>query len=505
MGAGTANAGDRAGRSISIKNASDGYLVNGKALPVRGKFHRVMARTYKPGQHYGTDELVGLLKRASKRVAKQFPKSVMLVGNLSKKAGGDLVGSVSHNSGRDADIAFYVKRSDGRRVTSPGFLRFSAAGRSAPYSFDVARNWAFVAAVLSDSRVQVQWMFVSTGLRKLMLEHARESGAKAKLIERASEVLGQPGNSSAHSEHFHLRLYCALHERLEGCLNYGTTHAWIDDYAREIETLSKALAADFSHSDTEKALTAIKKVGAIRGHTAVASLASRLGDERAVVRSQILKTLMLLKGSEAAVPALLEAFEKSQSDNWRVELLQSLGEIGSPRAAAAFMKTLNAGAGLSLMTAGIEGLKKLVWTPAVPALIEQIAHPKKAVRDASFSALRFITNHHFGRGRGAHRKWKKWQAVHGGKDRISWVKAGFERRYRIGLAKNKKRAITRLIRLIYKGGAVAFNAQALIKELTGFSVDRAHFSNRQMYRFYMTWLRDGMPRGDTKRSTIPGG
>ena len=85
------------------------------------------------------------------------------------------------------------------------------------------------------------------------------------------------------------------------------------------------------------------------------------------------------------------------------------------------------------------------------------------------------------------------------------MKQGFETRYKIGLKKSQKRAIKRLIKLISKGGAPALNAMALIKALTGFSMNRGHFSDRQMYRFYMTWLREGMPRRDTDGGTAPGG
>jgi hypothetical protein len=40
----------------------------------------------------------------------------------------------------------------------------------------------------------------------------------------------QPADSSIHEEHFHLRLYCALAERVEGCVDYGPVYPWVDTY-----------------------------------------------------------------------------------------------------------------------------------------------------------------------------------------------------------------------------------------------------------------------------------
>ena len=34
--------------------------------------------------------------------------------------------------------------------------------------------------------------------------------------------------AAAHDDHFHVRVYCSEHERLQGCLNNGSIHPWVD-------------------------------------------------------------------------------------------------------------------------------------------------------------------------------------------------------------------------------------------------------------------------------------
>jgi len=100
--------------------------------------------------------------------------------------------------------------------------------------FDVPRNWALVEALLKNPRIQDQYLFVANHIKHLLLTHARGAGAPKDLIRHARAVLKQPKDSSPHVEHFHLRIFCGLKERLEGCLDYGTIHPWTDQYDRQL-------------------------------------------------------------------------------------------------------------------------------------------------------------------------------------------------------------------------------------------------------------------------------
>ena len=161
-----------------------------------------------------------------------------MVGNLSQPDGGDIPQSVSHNSGRDADIAFYALSPKGQSVPLEWYVAFNADGYATDgsgYRLDASRNWAFVASLLQNRKIQVQYVFVADWIKVLLLDYAIRAGADAELIRRAEHVLMQPGDSSPHAEHFHLRLYCDLNDRLHGCHDGGKRHPWVEDWSEAVE------------------------------------------------------------------------------------------------------------------------------------------------------------------------------------------------------------------------------------------------------------------------------
>lgn len=200
---------------------SRGWLVRGHRLPLEGRHHRVVARAASRGYIYGTDELVSLLLRAADRVAAASPGAVLEVADLSRRGGGDIPQSVTHNSGRDADVAFFARDAAGRPARNAEFTPFDTTGKAGNLTFDVARNWEFVKAVLTDPAVRVQGVLVARWLRALLLEHAARTGEPSRVIQRAQAALRQPRRAAAHDDHFHLRVHCAPHELAAGCTDAG--------------------------------------------------------------------------------------------------------------------------------------------------------------------------------------------------------------------------------------------------------------------------------------------
>jgi penicillin-insensitive murein endopeptidase len=223
--------------SFSIGTASRGYLVNGVAMKPRHPCLKIRVSAKNKRAHFGTRALVEGLEQAACAVQRKWPGSELYAGDLSAEAGGDLRGHASHNSGRDADIAFYMRDAAGRMADSTRMLPIRPDGRAkwgGEVVFDLARNWALVEALLKNPRIQVQYLFVANHLRDLLLAHAAQEGVSKDVLSHAKAVLRQPGDSSPHVEHFHLRIYCGLKERLEGCLDYGTIHPWVDTYQRSL-------------------------------------------------------------------------------------------------------------------------------------------------------------------------------------------------------------------------------------------------------------------------------
>jgi penicillin-insensitive murein DD-endopeptidase len=217
-------------RSRSLGYPWAGQLVRGMRLR-ESSYVRYVSSEYTPGGHfYGTWQLVQLIERAARRVAVRLPGSRLSVGELSNKEGGDIGGHGSHESGRDADIGFFMKTSDGRPFTTGiAFAQFAADGRgvgtNAALRFDDARNWELVSKLVDDADARVQYIFVARQIRARLLREAARRKASAEIIARASAVLVQPAHGNPHGSHFHVRIYCPPADR-PVCLDVGPYWPW---------------------------------------------------------------------------------------------------------------------------------------------------------------------------------------------------------------------------------------------------------------------------------------
>jgi penicillin-insensitive murein endopeptidase len=195
-------------RSIGAPNA--GHLENGVHLDTSKEIRVVGA--YLPGDaRWGTRELVRLIERTAHEVRKRFPDAVLGVGHLSRKGGGEIERHASHESGRDADIAFYLTDAAGKPIVRDHFVAIlpdGKAGAEAGVRFDDARNWAVVAALLTDPQAHVTHIFVASPLRTRLLAYAAKVGAPAAIRARAAELMMQPHHALPHDDHFHVRIAC---------------------------------------------------------------------------------------------------------------------------------------------------------------------------------------------------------------------------------------------------------------------------------------------------------
>jgi penicillin-insensitive murein endopeptidase len=183
------------------KLARGDKLTSNRSVEVRGGGHA-----------YGTPQLVQVLKRAAAKVRKKHKGSVLFVGDLSAKRGGPLFGHNSHQSGRDADVGFYMKHDDGKQVNPHRFVPFGSDGRARDggiVRFDDERNWLFVEALITDPKVDVRYVFISMGLRKRLLTYASQKKKVAPdLYAKAAAALMSPSDVDVHDDHFHVRIAC---------------------------------------------------------------------------------------------------------------------------------------------------------------------------------------------------------------------------------------------------------------------------------------------------------
>ena len=176
------------------------------------------------GHHYGVPRLVDALLTAAAEVDRQRPGGApLMIGDLSKRLGGQIAGHRSHRTGRDVDLLFFAETPGGEPVTSPGFVKFGPDGLAVFPSdrggtrfirLDVAREWLLVKALMLSPLANVQWLFISAPLEALLTEYARARGEDPELIWHAETVMLQPGDSLPHDDHLHLRTACTPEEAM---------------------------------------------------------------------------------------------------------------------------------------------------------------------------------------------------------------------------------------------------------------------------------------------------
>ncbi len=209
----------------SVGSPTEGHLIGGAHLDAAPYWRVVPA--YSAGDfRWGLGSMVGMLDRSARAVRRQFPDAVMSVGHISRQGGGELDRHASHESGRDADVQFYVKNQANQPVYADHFVAFHGDGTAPSWPgahFDDARNWALVAAWLNDPSTHVSHIFVATPIRARLLAYAARMGVAEALRDRAAVTMVQPHGSLPHDDHFHVRISCPAN--MQGCIENPTARA----------------------------------------------------------------------------------------------------------------------------------------------------------------------------------------------------------------------------------------------------------------------------------------
>jgi penicillin-insensitive murein DD-endopeptidase len=229
----------------SVGVPHSGFLTNGKELPSEGKGFKWKSSA---DHHWGVPRLVSLIEEAAGHVDELRPGTRPVhVGDLSAQFGGALMPKHrSHRTGRDVDMLFYVTTLEGVPVANDGFVKIGPDGLGVSNAgrfvrFDVDRQWLLIRSLVDSKHAHVQWVFVSRVLEALMVEHAIALGEPAALIQKAQQVMQQPGDSLPHDDHIHVRVACEADEYAHGCEGGGPTWAWIPRPAKRIEASASEL------------------------------------------------------------------------------------------------------------------------------------------------------------------------------------------------------------------------------------------------------------------------
>ena len=233
------------GTSVSMGTFNHGHLRRGRRLFPQGDGYVIPQLWQERGANFGTDELVSAIRRAAKRVSKEFPGGVLGVADLSLPGGGDSQLHRSHENGHDADLIWFALDDDGKPTPPVDCMPRYGVGLRAlpphetpgvmfseftPRKFDVRRNWALIRALLQDPEIEVQYLFINNRLRNAVLDYARNHKEDEELLDRAESILRQPGDSLPHDDHLHVRIYCSPTDRGLGCRDNGPLRSWRKRY-----------------------------------------------------------------------------------------------------------------------------------------------------------------------------------------------------------------------------------------------------------------------------------
>ncbi len=189
----------REDNSSSAGTANSGKLKNGVALQSGHGF-----RVRNTQRSFGTVTAVDYIDQCISATKDKYPNAHdLLIGDISFKNGGHMPPHKSHQSGRDADISYYIKN-----VQNP--YRFNVASAK---TLDVPKTWYLFEKFLATG--QVTYIFVDYPLQEVLYKHAKKLGKKQDYLNRVFQYPRGRGSSQGiirysrgHDDHFHIRFSC---------------------------------------------------------------------------------------------------------------------------------------------------------------------------------------------------------------------------------------------------------------------------------------------------------
>lgn len=183
----------------SLGRPTKGRLEGGEHL---GKGHGYRLRF--PKNAFAIPAINEVIRRCAARVTEKFPETAdILVGDISRPTGGHFPPHQSHQSGRDADIGYYIAGN----IQNATMHRVNGGG------VDHAKNWSLLRCFLEEG--QVVRVYMDAGIQRAMSRYLLENSLASKaLIARLFEVRAAAGvrplikHAPLHDTHIHVRFAC---------------------------------------------------------------------------------------------------------------------------------------------------------------------------------------------------------------------------------------------------------------------------------------------------------
>lgn len=332
--------GEIEGASVSIGDTTHGRVVNARELTESSAL-QILPKQKERNLRYGTDNLVQLLEHAGDTLFSKT-KTPLWVGNLGRREGGDIEWSVSHNAGRDADVAFcYRDAVTGKPADPSDLLQIHNDGmtKDKKLAFDTARTWIVVKSLIEFEGASLQYLFISDGLKKKLLEHARATHEPAAVIDRAAELLRQPGAAAAHDDHLHVRIYCSKMDAAGGCRDIGVVHPFAKRFEAEREKTADLARKQVSDPRPARRRTALLRLALVGDGNDVPLALARLEDASADVRVAAVE-LIAAVGTEEQTSKLVARFRDETDSAVLASIVEAIGFLGGKDAGPFFRDVL---------------------------------------------------------------------------------------------------------------------------------------------------------------------
>lgn len=419
--------------SVSLGDTSTGRLAHAVHLD-ESEALAILPKQKIRGYRWGTSELVGALSHAAGELHRQTGTQLW-VGHLSRRNGGDLPYSVSHNAGRDADIAFCYQDAEGNPVEPDDLIGVMGDGHTVRRGlyFDVGRTWRVIKALITYEGAQIQYLFMSRALEGKLLLHAKARGEPTAIRARAETLIHQPGRGAArHHDHIHLRLYCSREDVLAGCRNTGREHRFAELYRRDRARFAMGLRRHLSSPDADVRRRATERIGLLDAKLLGGEVAARLDDPTLDVRLAALVALARF-GDESHL-AIARRWLTEQPPSLRQAAGERLARAVEPGAGELLAHLVDQASTDAAPLVDQAGRSRHL--SAIPALVRRLGDPDLALRNRAARALGRLTAHRHvadyrplsGRALEHQRqKWRNAWAAGRTLSRRAWLMRGFHR------------------------------------------------------------------------------
>ena len=327
--------------TFSVYDTRDGYLINGRSIESPSLYMRQMQVQYERGIAYGTTEFIQLLDHTARAMHKKYPDTIMYLGNLGLRDGGDIPYSVSHNAGRDGDIAFYMKDGNGKfyHPTDMSKINRRFQSKADPnITFDLEKNATLVETLLTQNVAPVQFIFVVRHLRTALRREFVARGASEDLLARFDATVME---QSAHDDHFHVRIYCSNEDICAGCIDRSVIHPWHEDPVPKREACAEKHIKMLSskRATAEDRATSLQRLALIgESERAGSRILKFLNDGDMNVRAAAAMASASL--GQSAVSALAKQLDVESESFVQLAIVDALVQNDSEQTAQAMLDTL---------------------------------------------------------------------------------------------------------------------------------------------------------------------